>query len=114
MKQTGKVRLAGATMTEFHWQAMLPPDEALCSLERPLPRLPEQERLGNPQLTSQGWERRFMADGARLAEYVELYTALGFEVLHEPAAPEEIGPECTDCRLVICRQYVTLYTRRRA
>lgn len=101
-------------MTEFHWQAMLPIDEAPCDIGQPLPRLPAFERPGNPRLTAAGWERRFMADGARLAEYVELYTTLGFEVLHEPVAPEEIGPECSDCRLIICRQYVTLYTRPRA
>jgi hypothetical protein len=99
-------------MTEFHRQAMLPVDEAPCGIERPVPRLPEFERPGNPVLIAQGWERRFMADGARLTEYVELYTSLGFEVLHDAAAPEEIGPECADCRLIVCRQFVTLYTRQ--
>lgn len=101
-------------MTEFHWQAMLPLDEAPCSLEQTQPRLPDLERPANPRLTAEGWTRRFVADGARLPEYVELYTALGLEVFHEPVAPEEIGPECADCRLVICRQFVTLYTRPRA
>ncbi len=53
-----------------------------------------------------------MADGKRLNEYIELYTSLGFEVHTETVQPEEIGPECTDCRLIICRQFVTLYTRK--
>ncbi|MCC7362209.1 MAG: hypothetical protein IT317_22180 [Anaerolineales bacterium] len=101
-------------MTDFHRQAMLPMDEAPCHVEHPTPHLPEAEQPGNARLAAEGWQRRFVADGARLAEYVELYTSLGFEVLQETIEPEEIGPECADCRLVICRQYVTLYTRPRA
>ncbi len=54
-----------------------------------------------------------MADGQRLKEYVDLYTSLGYEIRTEIVQPEEIGPECTDCRLVVCRQFVTLYTRKR-
>jgi hypothetical protein len=53
-----------------------------------------------------------MADSARQAEYVELYTSLGFEVRTEVVRPEEIGPDCGDCRLLMCRQFVTVYTRR--
>lgn len=76
------------------------------------PRLPENERAADPQLTAAGWERRFMADGARLSEYLELYQSLGYEVRAEKVPPEAIGPECGDCRLVICRQFVTVYTRK--
>ncbi len=101
-------------MTEFHWQSMLPLDVAPCSVEQPLPRLPDFEAPANPRLTAEGWQRRFMADGQRLSEYADLYTTLGFEVCTEPVPPEAVGPECGDCRLVICRQFVTLYTRRRA
>ena len=85
-----------------------------CADAPPLPRLPEVERPADPALTAQGWERRFMADGLRLAEYTELYTSMGYEVRAEKVPPEEIGPECGDCRLVICRQFVTLYTRKRS
>lgn len=99
-------------MTDFHRQAMLPVEEAPCEVDLPTPRLPAFERPANPSLMSEGWERRFMADGKRLNEYVELYTSLGFEVRTETVQPEEIGPECTDCRLIICRQFVTVYTRK--
>jgi hypothetical protein len=53
-----------------------------------------------------------MADAERLKEYVELYSSLGYEVKTMAVRPEEISEECGDCRLLICRQFVTLYTRR--
>ena len=55
-----------------------------------------------------------MADAQRLDEYIQLYQSLGYEVRTEIVRPDEIGAECGDCRLFICRQFVTLYTRRRA
>jgi hypothetical protein len=99
-------------MSDFHLNAMLPLEEAPCEVEPLTPRLPEFERPGDPKLEAEGWQRRFMADGQRLKEYVELYESLGYDVRTEIIQPEEIGPECTDCRLVVCRQYVTLYTRK--
>ena len=99
-------------MNDFHLNAMLPLEEAPCEVDEPLPRLPEFERPADPKLVAEGWERRFMADGKRLSEFVDLYTSLGFEVHTEAIQPDEIGPECNDCRLIICRQFVTLYTRR--
>ena len=101
-------------MTDFHRLGMLPLDEAPCVVDQPAPRLPEFERPPNPKLAAEGWERRFMADRERLKEYVELYSSLGYEVRTEIVAPEEIGDECTDCRLLICRQFLTLYTRKPA
>ncbi len=100
-------------MTEFHRNVMLPLEESPCVVEDPTPRMPEFERPANPKLVAEGWERRFMADGGRLAEYSELYQSLGYEVRTETVQPEEVSEECTDCRLVICRQFVTLYTRKR-
>jgi hypothetical protein len=92
----------------------LPGDAEWCATS-PLPlRLPEYTRPPRPERVAAGWERRFMADSARLAEFVELYTQLGFEVETEPVQPDEIGPDCEGCRLLMCRQFVTLYTRRRA
>lgn len=70
------------------------------------------ERPPDPALMAAGWERRFMTDGQRLKEYTELYSSLGYEIHVEPVAADEVAPECSDCRLVICRQFVTLYTRR--
>jgi hypothetical protein len=99
-------------MNEFHRDVLQPEDEELCVVEEPTPRLPELDRPADPNLVAQGWQRRFMADSNRLTEYLELYSSLGFEVRTEAVQTEEIGPECGDCRLVICRQFVTLYTRR--
>jgi hypothetical protein len=69
-------------------------------------------RPPRPERVAAGWERRFMADALRLPEYVELYTQLGFQVETEPVSPDEIGPDCEGCRLLMCRQFVTIYTRR--
>ena len=99
-------------MADFYRDAMLPVDEAPCAVDEPTPRLPEFERPPDPKLAAEGWERRFMADRERLAEYVDLYSSLGYEVRSEIVRPEEISDQCADCRLIICRQFVTLYTRR--
>ena len=101
-------------MIEFHPSAMLPLEESPCEIEDPTPRLPDFERPPDPRLVAEGWVRRFMADGKRLREYVELYQSLGFEVHTEAVLPDEIGPECGDCRLIMCRQFLTLYTRKKA
>ncbi len=101
-------------MTDFHQNAMLPQEEADCAVGTPSPRLPDFERPPDPRLMAEGWQRRFMADSQRLAEYIELYTSLGCEVRTEVVKPEEIGDECEGCRLIMCRQFVTLYTRKRS
>ena len=75
-------------------------------------RIPDFERPPDPKLVAEGWERRFMADSRRLKEYTELYSSMGFEVRAEPIRPEEIGPDCGDCSLVLYRLFVTIYTRR--
>ena len=101
-------------MTEFHRNTMMPMEEAPCVVEAPAPRYPDSERPGDPALVREGWQRRFMADGGRLKEYVDLYQTLGFEVRTEPVTQAELAEECGDCRLLICRLFVTVYTRRRA
>jgi hypothetical protein len=63
------------------------------------------------QLVAEGWERRFMTDSERAKESTDLYTALGFDVRAEPVIPTELGAECTDCRLIVCRSFITIYTR---
>jgi hypothetical protein len=72
-----------------------------------------RERPANPELVAQGWERRFVTDGRRLKEYVELYESIGYEVKTEPVQAEEIGPDCLDCRLITLLQFHTLYARKR-
>ena len=66
----------------------------------------------DPKLVAEGWERRFMIDKRRVAEYTELYQALDYEVRVEPVRNEEVDPECGDCALVMHQIFATLYTRR--
>ncbi|GIX49357.1 MAG: hypothetical protein KatS3mg131_3568 [Candidatus Tectimicrobiota bacterium] len=73
--------------------------------------LPEPEAAA--RLAAAGWQRRFIADPERAREAIALYEALGYEVHAEPLTPAELGPACRDCQLLACRQYVTLYTRRK-
>ncbi|MEJ2264961.1 MAG: hypothetical protein P8X95_16065 [Anaerolineales bacterium] len=63
--------------------------------------------LPNPELVAQG------ADPVRAKESIDLYESLGFEVRAEPVKPSELGDDCTDCQLVVCFSYVTLYTRKK-
>jgi hypothetical protein len=74
----------------------------------------ELDRPPKPELVAQGWQRRFVTDGRRLREYVELYESMGFEIHAEPLEPEEVSPDCGDCRLIILLQFHTLYTRKRS
>jgi len=75
--------------------------------------MPEFERPPDPKLVAAGWERRFMADARRAAEYAEIYSSMGFEVKAEPIRREEVDPDCGDCGLILHRLIVTIYTRRR-
>jgi hypothetical protein len=72
------------------------------------PELTSQQHL---ELEAAGWQRRFEADASRARELVDLYCELGYEVTTRPIAPEEIGPECAGCAIVLCQRYVGVYTR---
>ena len=65
-----------------------------------------------PGLEAEGWTRRFMAAGDRLAESVRLYQELGFEVRLEPPGPADLREECGDCRLALML-FRIIYSRRR-
>ena len=75
--------------------------------------LPDLNFPVDPGLVSEGWERRFMADAERAREAEELYASLGFEVLVETVKPSELSEVCAGCKLVVCRSYVTVYTRKK-
>lgn len=60
-----------------------------------------------------GWERRFVADRARAEEAERLYRELGFEVIADPVAPEDLPEGCGPCRLARELQFRIVYTRRR-
>lgn len=74
--------------------------------------IPEIQFDPDPELVKRGWERRFTADPDQAEDTLRLYTQLGFEVRMEPIKPTELSAICGDCRLVTCRTYVTVYTRK--
>jgi hypothetical protein len=74
--------------------------------------LSEAALQGDPALLADGWERRFMTDGARAQEVVELYASLGYEVRAEPVRREDVADDCEDCQLVMLLKFATIYTRR--
>jgi hypothetical protein len=81
-------------------------------MSRSLPVLDRAATVGpvvGPE--AEGWTRRFVAMGERLAEATELYRELGFEVRLERPGAEELREECGDCRLVLDRSHI-VYTRR--
>ena len=70
------------------------------------------------ELLHAGWERRFVASEPRLAEAVELYESIGFEVLLDPLPSDEEmkggGCEengCTACFDLDRERYRIIYTR---
>ena len=75
--------------------------------------LSETHLTADPVLIAEGWERRFVTDGRRAAEAVELYEELGYEVRTEAVRREELENECEDCQLVLLMQFKTIYTRRK-
>lgn len=75
--------------------------------------LQESKLQPDPELTAAGWERRFIADGQRAREAMELYTQLGFEVCAVPVQPSELEDGCEDCRAVSLLQFKTIYTRKK-
>jgi hypothetical protein len=74
--------------------------------------LSEAALQGDPRLVAEGWERRFMTDGARAQEAVDLYAALGYEVCAEPVRREDVADDCEDCHLLMLLKFATIYTRK--
>ncbi|HET9952475.1 MAG TPA: hypothetical protein VFS09_11845 [Candidatus Eisenbacteria bacterium] len=67
----------------------------------------------DPARLAEGWERRFVVEGRRAPEYVELYESLGFDVAADPVRREQVADECDDCRLALLMEFRTIYTRPR-
>ncbi len=74
--------------------------------------LSERVLEGDPERLADGWERRFIADGRRAEEAIELYEQLGYEVCADPVRRDDVGEDCDDCQLVALLKFVTIYTRR--
>jgi hypothetical protein len=75
--------------------------------------LSEAQLSADSDLEAQGWERRFITDGLRAREMVDLYTELGYEVHLEPLDQQEFNEDCEDCALVALLKFATLYTRKK-
>lgn len=73
--------------------------------------LSEAQRAPDPARVAAGWERRFIADGTRVAEAVRLYRDLGFEVCADPLQPQALASGCEDCQLLMLLNFKAIYTR---
>ncbi len=62
------------------------------------------------ELARQGWTRRSVAAPGMLREMADLYRSLGFEVLLEPLAAQELADECRACALP-AGLFKVVYTR---
>ncbi len=75
--------------------------------------LSDSQIEGDPAKIADGWERRFIADGRRAEEMIELYSELGYEVCADPVSPDVVGEDCDDCQLLAALQFKIIYTRKR-
>ncbi len=66
----------------------------------------------NAKLIDQGWERRFVVEGERMRESIELYESMGFETRVEKLSRSDFGAGCGDCAQMACEAYAMLYTRK--
>ncbi len=57
------------------------------------------------------WERGFTIEENRVKEYVELYESIGYEVLVEPATPDEIQ-DCQVCFKADFNNLRTIFIKR--
>lgn len=73
--------------------------------------LSDAQIAADPGRLAQGWERRFIADEARVAEAVRLYQELGYETAVDPIRPADVDEDCGDCRLIAQLRLKTIYTR---
>ena len=82
------------------------------SLDQEYSLFPYLDLSPNPELSSQGWDRRFMVGPDRVKEANQLYRELGYEVLNEPVRPSEFNEICKECQTIACNDYVIIYTRK--
>jgi hypothetical protein len=67
----------------------------------------------NPARLAEGWEPRFVIEALRVADFVRLYEALGFEVITEPLRTEGTRDDCADCCIQALLNFRRIYTRAR-
>ncbi len=90
----------------------LGPKELGCFANNPLDMGPSIG--GDPKLLKEGWIRRHLISPERVEESRELYTGMGYEVLVTQPRPSDFGTQCSACTLVGCKDYVMIYTRKKA
>jgi hypothetical protein len=59
-----------------------------------------------------GWERGFTVEEHRVAEYVELYESIGYEVRIDPATPDN-EEECQECLKADFDKLRTIFINRK-
>lgn len=67
---------------------------------------------GDPALLALGWTRRYLADEVQARQAVDLYAAMGLEVITRGLQAQDFGPDCGPCAKTACRTYVMIYTRK--
>jgi len=74
----------------------------------------EAARARRPEgeLPGSDWERRFVTDGSRVAEVIQLYTELGYQVRVEPMGRADLPQACEECQLAALLRFQTIYTRK--
>ncbi|MFX0004820.1 MAG: hypothetical protein ACFE9C_10860 [Candidatus Hodarchaeota archaeon] len=63
-------------------------------------------------LRAKDWERGFTVEKNRVAEYVELYESIGYEVRVEPATPNE-SENCQECFKADFDNLRTIFIKRK-
>ena len=71
----------------------------------------EESDLKSPP-RGKDWERGFTVEENRVAEYVELYESIGYEVRVEPATPDELE-ECQTCFKADFDNLKTIFIKRK-
>jgi len=78
----------------------------------------QESRTASTRLASErvaaGWEFRFVAEGKRAEEMIELYRELGFEVAADPVGGEVVGEgrdDCVACQELAADRFTAIYTR---
>ncbi len=71
----------------------------------------EKKSLGIP-VRGKDWERGFTIEENRVKEYVELYESIGYDVLIEPATPNEAA-NCQACFKADFDNLRTIYIKQK-
>ena len=66
----------------------------------------------DPELITQGWELRFIADVRMARDAIDTYSELGYEVRLEPVNTDDLKDECNGCKAIF-QQFKVLYTRKK-